>query len=959
MTEQKYRKKLIEISLPLNAINQASSNEKAVRHRHPSTLHLWWSRKPLAACRAILFASLVDDPSSHPDQFKTLEAQEKERQRLFKIIEELVLWQNTCNDDILKSALYDVRRSIQDAPIPPIRDPFCGGGSIPLEAQRLGLQARASDLNPVAVLITKALIEIPPKFAGRPPVAPEAQRKMMESPYHGAYGLAYDIRYYAKWMYEEAKKRIGYLYPPVTLPPEYGSREATVIAWLWVRTVTCPNPACGALIPLANEWWLSKKVGRETWIEPLIDRSTLPFQIRFHIKMGAGGPPDSPKVGRGAQFKCLCCGSITSEQYVKAEGMAKRIGSRLLAIVAESKKGRVYVAPSVEDEILAQQVSSPWQPEQEMPKNARWFSPPLYGMNAYGDIFTSRQLVALTTFSDLIQEVHQRVLCDAQRIDFPGDGKPLYKHGSGALAYADSITTYLAIVLDRCADYWSSVCSWHTSGEKMRDTFALQAIPMMWDFAEANPFSSSTGSWLNAMNWVAKVIAVSPCEQSGESCMEELAAAIPHNPNEVYQRDATESINGIPCALIATDPPYYDNISYAELSDFFYVWLRRSLHAIYPDLFQTVLTPKETELVANRKRFGGSKERAQKFFEGHLSAIFRRMQAMQSKDYPMILWYAFKQTDTEVEGESTEVGHAMRSSTGWEAMLESLIQTGFMITGTWPVRTEMPNRSGGLGTNSLASSIVLICRPRQGNTTATRRQFLTELRQELPATLKILQQYGDIAPVDLAQVCLGPGMAVYSRYNQVLEADGSLLRVRTALQLINRTLDEILSEQDSEYDVETRWAIAWFEQHRMAAGIYGDADVLSKAKNTSVDTLEKIGLLESHAGKVRLFTYEDFVGRWQPQPGQKVTAWETLQRMIAALRSDGGEKSAANILLVAGVQREMVRDLAYRLYTICEKKEWSLEAQLYNNLVMDWSSVIRHIHAENSSIQQERLFDQE
>lgn len=440
--------------------------------------------------------------------------------------------------------------------------------------------------------------------------------------------------------------------------------------------------------------------------------------------------------------------------------------------------------------------------------------------------------------------------------------------------------------------------------------------------------------------------------------MEELTAVAPHNPDEVYQRDAAESINGIPCALIATDPPYYDNIGYADLSDFFYIWLRRSLRDIYPDLFQTVLTPKETELVANPARFGGSKEQAQKFFKDHLSAIFRRMQVMQSEDYPMILYYAFKQTDTEVEGESTDVGHTVRSSTGWEAMLESLIQTGFMITGTWPVRTEMINRSGGLDTNSLASSIVLICRPRQESNIATRRQFLTALRQELPATLKILQRYGDIAPVDLAQVCVGPGMAVYSRYSQVLEADGTPLRVRTALQLINRTLDEILSEQDSEYDVETRWAIAWFEQHRMAAGIYGDADVLSKAKNTSVDTLEKIGLLESHAGKVRLFMYEDFVGRWQPQPGQQVTAWETLQRMIAALRSDG-EKGAANILRVAGAQSEMVRDLAYRLYTICEKKGWSSDARLYNNLVTDWSSMIRHVHNENSAIQQERLFSEE
>ena len=655
-----YRKKLIEVALPLDAISEASSKEKSIRHGHPSTLHLWWSRKPLATCRAVLFASLVDDPSEHPELFPTEKEQEAERERLFGLIKKMVKWENTNDEKLLGEVRAEIRKSTGGNP-PPFLDPFAGGGSIPLEAQRLGLEAHASDLNPVAVLINKALIEIPPKFAGQPPVNPKARKSLVDGDWRGARGLADDIRYYGKWMRDEAERRIGHLYPKVTLPKEYGSGEATVIAWLWVRTVTCPNPACGAHMPLASSWSLSKKKGKETWVEPIIDRSIIPPVVSFLINTGDGQLPETPKVGRGAQFKCLCCSQVATEQYIKNEGMAGRMGSQMRAVVAEGKRGRVYLPPTPEQEMIAKRAEPQWRSKQDMPKNPRWFSPPLYGMATFGDIFTLRQLVALTTFSDLIQEARSQILLDAKIAGL----------GSGS-AYADAVSTYLTLAIDGLADRNSTICSWNISRDNIRNTFARQAIPMIWDFAEANPFSDSSGNFLGAISWVAEVIKQSPCGIQGKA----------------IQRDAMISASNITQPLISTDPPYYDNIGYADLSDFFYVWLRRSLSTIYPDLFATMLVPKAQELVATPYRFNGSKGEAQKFFETGLQKAFERMRTIQHPDYPLTVYYAFKQAESETDMNEEEDGIKVTASTGWETMLEGLIRSGFTISGTWPIRTE-------------------------------------------------------------------------------------------------------------------------------------------------------------------------------------------------------------------------------------------------------------------------------
>jgi putative DNA methylase len=845
-----YRKKLIEVALPLVAINTASAREKSIRHGHPSTLHLWWARRPLATCRAVLFASLVDDPSEHPEEFPTEQDQTQERERLFRLIEELVKWENSNNENILRQVRAEIHKSTGGNP-PPVLDPFAGGGSIPLEAQRLGLKAYASDLNPVAVLINKALIEIPPKFAGRPPVNPHAQQSLMGSDWHGTRGLADDIRYYGKWMRDEAEKRIGHLYPKVTLPKEYGGGEATVIAWLWARTVTCPNPACGAKMPLVRSFYLSTKKGKEAWVEPQIDHNVNPTTIQFDVKTGQGQPQDGTVNRQGA--RCIACGSPVPLDYIRSEGKVGRISAQLMAIVAEGQHGRAYISPNEEQADIAQQAKPSGVPETDLPEQALGFRVQLYGMTKHRDLFTSRQLAALTTFSDLVQEARDKVLHDASSADLPINGISLNDGGVETNAYAGAVATYLALAVDKGANLWSSICSWMSDRGAMRETFARQAISMIWDFAEANPFSDSGGNIFMFIERISDVIEYLPNSTRG-TC---------------EQSNATSSSSKISPLLISTDPPYYDNIGYADLSDFFYIWLRRSLRATYPDLFKTMLVPKVQELIATPYRFEGSKSKAQEFFEIGLAKAFEHMRAIQHPDYPLTVYYAFRQSESD-DGDGDQEDNVrngvakngntptVTASTGWETMLTGLISSGFTITGTWPMHTEGPGRARALDSNALASSIVLVCRPRPLEVPiASRREFLNALRLELPLALKNLQR-GSIAPVDLAQASIGPGMSIYSRYSKVVESDGKPMSVRTALQLINRALDEALAEQEGEYDGETRWAIAWFEQYAMNAAEYGVAETLSKAKNTTVHSLVDAGLLEARSGKVRLLKREEF-----------------------------------------------------------------------------------------------------
>lgn len=915
-----YRKKLIEVALPLEAINRESINEKAVPRRgHPATMHLWWARRPLAACRAVLFASLVDDPSSRPEEFPTEEAQDRERQRLFRLIEELVKWENSTSETVLAAAREEILRCTDGNP-PPVFDPFCGGGSIPLEAQRLGLEAYGSDLNPVPVLITKALIEIPPKFTGRPPVNPDSQRNLGHSGmWKAAAGLAEDVRYYGRWMRDEAERRIGRLYPKVRLSAAQGGGEATVIAWLWARTVTCPNPACGAELPLVRSFALATKTGKEAWVEPMVDRSQQPPTVRFRVHTGRGPIPAPTKVGRGANFRCLACGDVAGEAQVKAAAMADRMSVRLMATVAEGSRHRVYLAPDLDQERIAASARPNWGPTAAMPNNPRWFSPPVYGLDTYDKLFTSRQLVALTTFSDLVGDARELALVHARAAGREDDERRLAEGGEGATAYADAIATYLGFAVSKASSRNCVLAIWEPGMGRLAGAFGRQAIPMQWQFAETNPLAGAGGDIAGTALSVSEV----------------LDKLTPVSRGSVVQMDATRRTSALPIA-ISTDPPYYDNIGYADLSDFFYVWLRRSLIGVHPALFGTLLTPKAEELIASPYRFDGDKTAAQRFFEEGLGVAFEQMFKMHDARFPLTIFYAFKQSESVSDDDTDQDGSGSLgvASTGWETMLEGLIRAAFVVDGTWPMRTE---DTGSLkrDVSALASSIVLVCRRRPLDApSATRRQLLAELKRDLPSALRKLQ-HGNIAPVDLAQAAIGPGMAVFSRFSMVLESNGSHMRVRTALSLINQVLAETLAEQDGEMDADTRWAVTWFDQFGFAEGPFGDAEVLAKAKNTASQGLVEAGIISSVRGKVRLLRRDELAKDWDPATDNRRTVWEATHHLIRTLEREG-EQSAADLLSRLAQDGERARDLGYRLYTTCERRGWTQEAQAYNSLVVAW-----------------------
>lgn len=935
------RKKLIEVALPLEVINRESAREKSIRHGHPSTLHLWWARRPLAACRAILFASLVDDPSSYPERFPTEEAQTAERQRLFdllgrivtlekrnkteQVVRGLVSWDDVKDPAVVEAAQFEIARSLawsrgEEPPTDPkavqkyivehspiVYDPFAGGGSIPIEAQRLGLKACASDLNPVAVLVTKALIEIPPKFAGQEPINPEYRshhhvtKGLKKSNWLGAKGLAEDIRYYGQWMREQAGKQIGHLYPTAKLPT---GKDATVIAWIWARTVKCPNPACGCEMPLVRSFALSTKKGNEHWVDPVIESSQKSPQIRYAIK-ASGKPPEGTVSRKGA--RCVACSSPVPLEYVRTEGKAGRMGARLMAIIAEGEKGRLYLPPNVEHETIAASAQPKWKPETEIPCKSGILNAPLYGLTKHADLFTVRQLTALSVFSELVE---------AARVQLMKDG--------ATQEYTNAVATYLAFAVDRGADKWSNLTAWDKSRDTASHVFTRQAIPMTWDFAECCPFSDSSGNWTGCITWIEKAVA----EWQGLV------------PGEAWQMDARDiGTSGLKRIVLPTDPPYYNAVPYADLSDFFYVWLRHSIGHIYPDLFKMLLTPKDQELVADPFRHGG-KEQAKQYFENGLKDVFSEIYKITHPDYPFTVQYAFKQTESDEDEDSSENESSAVASTGWETMLEALIQSGFCITGTLPIRTELSNRMRGQGSNALASSIALVCRPRPEDAPKTiRREFLNALKRELPSALRKLQQ-GNIAPVDLAQASIGPGIAVFSRYKSVLETKGSSMSVRTALQLINQTLDDFLSEQESEFDADTRWALTWFEQHQFEEGSFGDAETLSKAKVTSVQGMVSAGILTAKAGKVRLLRRSELPKQWNPANDSRVPVWEAAQHLIHALDQQG-ETGTAKLLAQLGERGEIARDLAYRLYSICDRKNWTQEAIAYNSLVTSWSEISR------------------
>ena len=913
------RKKLIEVSIPLEDINAESAREKSIRHGHPSTLHLWWARRPLAAARAVLFAQLVDDPSSNPDL--TEEQQKAERERLHGIIRRLVKWENINNEALMREAHEEILKSTSGNP-PAILDPFAGGGTIPLEAQRLGLEAHASDLNPVAVLINKALIEIPPKFAGRPPVFPGAAETVFGE-WSGATGLAEDVRRYGAWMREQAKERIGDLYPDAIVVDEKTKKKtkATTIAWIWARTVTCPNPACGIEMPLVRSWWLGKKPGKEAFVVPtIVEHAEGPSGRRVEFTIGhdkSKGPTASTDgtVNRQGAV-CLACGSAVEFKYVREESRAKRMGSRPMAIVAEGHRRRIYLAPNDENLGAASMGVPRGVPSGNIFNWPGRINVYTYGLTKFSDLFTNRQLVALTTFSDLVGEAREEVLKAAVAMGLPS-GPRFANGGTGAEAYADAVATYLGMAVSRLASTNSALCRWNSapSKESVSDTFARQALPMVWDYAEGNTFCKGPCDMESSAGWVARALDFLPASSVGQVVQADAAA-----------RDYAGSV-------VSTDPPYYDNIGYSDLSDFFYIWLRRSLRGVQPELFASMLVPKAEELVANPYRHGG-REGAERFFETGFEHVFARAREGASEDFPITVYYAFKQSELEQEG---------ISSTGWATILEGMIREGWAITATWPVRSERAGRMISVGTNALASSIVLVLRPRHetaGQT--TRRGFIAALKRELPAALERMRE-GAIAPVDLAQATIGPGMAVFSGFHRVVENDGSDMSVKTALALINQLLDEVLAEQEGDLDADTRFCLKWYEQYGWAKAPFGDADVLSRAYNTSVRGLADAGVLTQSEGVVQLVRPQDLPASWNPVTDHRISVWEvTLQLARVLSAEDGGVQEAAKLMAAAGsrseVDVESVQRLAYRLYEMTQKSRPD-DARLFNLLGGSWSDL--------------------
>ncbi|MEY2863679.1 MAG: hypothetical protein RLY58_1386 [Pseudomonadota bacterium] len=948
-------KKLIEVALPLDDINEAAAREKSIRHGHPSTLHLWWARRPLAAARAVIFAQMVNDPSYQRELGFGVNKKEAEikREKLFQIIRDLVKWENTNNEAVLQRARDAIWESWRETchlnrahpqaaelfnpeQLPAFHDPFAGGGALPLEAQRLGLESYASDLNPVAVMINKAMIEIPPKFAGRAPVGPIPESDKLDAKnnhrdlyqtWQGATGLAEDVRRYGHWMREEAFKRIGHLYPKVQITAEmvaerpdlteYQGEELTVIAWLWARTVKSPNPLFSHVdVPLVKSFDVSTKAGKEAWVELIVGEDDYRFEVRN------GKRPTHLPEGTVQRSGGVCAMSSTAMpfSYIREEAQAGRMGERLMAVVLEGTRGRVYLTPTPDMDLIAKSAHPEWSPSTETCGKSR-VNVGLYGMTTWDKMFTSRQLVALTTFSDLVQEARLKAIADAQAAGMVDEGLGIDAGRTGATAYGDALAVYLGCVSDKVSDYWSSICSWHSSGEKMRNTFGRQAIPMVWDYAEANPFCQSSGNWIAMVDWTSKALAHVPASISSYAAQSDAATQ-------------SISINKV----VSTDPPYYDNIGYADLSDFFYVWMRRSLRYIYPSLFSTMAVPKAEELVATPYRHG-SKEKAEKFFLDGMTQAMHNLAEQAHPAFPVTIYYAFKQSETK--DDST-------SSTGWETFLEAVVKAGFSIDGTWPMRTEMANRMIGSGTNALASSVVLVCRKRAiAAETLSRREFQRELRNQMPEALETMiggeTGLTPIAPVDLAQAAIGPGMAIYSKYSAILNQDGTAMTVHDALVMINQAITDYLNPDSGSSDADTLFCSAWFEQYGWGIGSFGEADTLARAKGTSVEGVREAGVIESNAGKVRLLKWSEYPDDYDPRTDSRNPVWEACHHIIRMLQGQG-ESAAGQLLAKMPQLGEPVRQLAYHLYTLCERKKWAEEARAYNELIGSWSSIVDASH---------------
>jgi len=915
-TDIKIPKKLIEVALPLDEINKASSREKSIRQGHPSTLHLWWARRPLAAARAILFAQLVNDPGGERGYYsgKTKAQANAEREALFDIIRDLVKWENTNNEEVIGRAQAAILKSWKEtcalnsalpgfdpSRLPSFHDPFSGGGAIPLEAQRLGLESFASDLNPVAVMINKATIEVPPLFMDRKPSGPipdEKKQKNLVDDWSGSKGLSEDVRRYGEWFGNNIKPELRRYYPTIDVP-SYGS--CSVFGWIWARTVRCPNPACGCEVPMLKSLQLSKKKGKQAYLKPEVIKNGNSLKIQFDISSS----PGESKKGNVHRRHAVCfnCGTNIPLSSLEKRNRDYEFGEQLISIVAKTKRGKVFL-PANKDHIkIADNIPQVSGPKCQIDHWRSCTNCVVYGYEAFEQLFTKRQYFSLTTYSDHIPKLYDKVLKDTNDSE-----------------YAKSICLYISFAINRVADLCSSFATWINDLEAIAHVFTKQAIPMVWDFVECNPIDDK---WPGQVDWVARVI-----ERSLNNVVQ----------GHAFQADAANEFNEISNVVISTDPPYYDNIPYSNLSDFFYMWTRRSLRSIYKDSTTTIATPKSNEIVANQFRQGG-KEKAEEFFEEKMKQAMHGMGERGNDSFPITIYYAFKQSETGSQG---------TSSTGWETFLTAILDSGLSITGTWPVRTERSNRSMSIGNNALASSVVLVCRKRESTAEAiSRRQFQRELRDQMPEALETMiggeEGVSPIAPVDLAQAAIGPGIGIFSKYSAVLNQDGSSMSVHDALILINREITDYLNPDSGIFDEDTLFCSSWFDQYGWSSGKFGEADTLTRAKGTSVDGVREAGVIQSGGGTVRLLKWEEYPTDWDPVSDNRTPVWEALHHMIRVLNQQG-ESNAGALLARMPERAESIRQLAYHLYTLCDRNKWAEEAKAYNELISAWHAIVAASH---------------
>ena len=893
-----YKKKLIEVALPLKAINEACVKEKTIRQGHPSTLHVYWARRPLAAARAVLFSTLVDDPSGNKE-LSELEVV-KERKRLFHLIEQLVLWKNTNNKDLLLQAKKEIDYSTNNNP-PQLLDPFCGAGTIPLEGQKLGLESFGSDLNPLAVLITKGLIELPYKFKDCHPVNPSIKlRTDSNSNWAESTGLANDLRYYGELIKDNCYKILSKFYPK-------SNNGGKIIGWILARNVECPNPACGKLTPLIKSFVLSSIKNNFASLVPIINDIGVTYRIANNLDNVRKGTM-SRQGGR-----CIFCDNPITFKYIRSEGIKKKIIFTQLATIT-LKNGRKVFLSSVDSKILQKEIPKVDIHLLEELKGKAAANVPLYGLTAFKDLFTKRQLYMLNTFVDAINNIEGDILEDG-----------------GSIEYSKALKLYLAFSFDRLLNQHCTLTRLQEARGSIAGVFSKQAIAMTWDFVEANPFSDSTGNWDGAVNWVAKSLERLSINAKGES----------------QQIDASKAIYNLSKPFVCTDPPYYDNIMYADLSDYFYVWLKLILSHDYPELFKTIQTPKTNEIVASPYIFNGNKDKAEKHFLNGMMSAAEQIAIHANPDYPVTYFYAYKQTETNDEGSTM--------STGWETFLQGLITAGYQVTATWPMRTEMKGRTVATNSNALASSIVVTLRKKDISTSiATRSEFIKTLSTELELAIYKMME-SDISPVDLQQSSIGPGMAVFTRYTKVLEADGSPMTVRTALRIINAELDRIQEDSDIEMDTDTRFCIQWFDAYGFNEKPYGDAETLSRAKDTSVDGLINAGVFLADRGKAKLRHWSEMPVDWDPRLDKRLTLWECTHQIVRELVNGDGQLGAAKLAKFMGSQKaDEAKELAYQLYHICDKRSWAQHAGDYNTLVSNWADIKSQI--PNISEGQETLF---